>query len=101
MYFGVIFKCRILNVKTFYLWNIDDSAGSEHLVNGYSYPAEVILEFLYPMLNQRILILLFSLIIKIKLHFVHWNKEKYKNAQEAMDTNDHSGLFVLAIFLEV
>lgn len=38
---------------------------------------------------------------KIKLHFVHWNNKKYKNATEAQNSNSHDGLLVLGIFVQV
>lgn len=56
-------------------WGPDDSVGSEHVVNGKQYPAE--------------------------LHFVHWNTEKYATPTEAMNSSDHSGLMVLSVLVEI
>ena len=78
---------------------LDDSAGSEHFVNGLSYPAEVALLYKTQLSNLK---LKFNIKYKyFKLHFVHWNKEKFKNAQDALASSDHSGVLVLAVFLEV
>ncbi|XP_007906065.1 carbonic anhydrase 7 isoform X2 [Callorhinchus milii] len=53
-------------------WGGKDSRGSEHTVNGKSYPGE--------------------------LHLVHWNAAKYKSFDEAASAPD--GLAVLGVFLE-
>jgi len=54
-------------------WGTDNSCGSEHTVDGKSYPAEI--------------------------HLVHWNCEKYSSFDEAVDKED--GLVVLGIFFQV
>uniref|UniRef100_A0A4W3IZF7 Carbonic anhydrase n=1 Tax=Callorhinchus milii TaxID=7868 RepID=A0A4W3IZF7_CALMI len=54
-------------------WGGKDSRGSEHTVNGKSYPGE--------------------------LHLVHWNAAKYKSFDEAASAPD--GLAVLGVFLEL
>lgn len=56
-------------------WGPHDKIGSEHLVNGESYAAE--------------------------LHFVHWNFQKYKTPSEAMQSNAHDGLLVLGVFVKI
>lgn len=54
-------------------WGPDSSVGSEHTVDGNSFPAEI--------------------------HFVHWNCDKYSSFEEAVDKED--GLAVLGIFFKV
>jgi len=54
-------------------WGKTDEQGSEHLINGKSYPGE--------------------------LHFVHWNSTKYKSFEDASVSSD--GLVVLAVFLKM
>ncbi|XP_041377651.1 carbonic anhydrase 7-like isoform X2 [Gigantopelta aegis] len=54
-------------------WGSGAEQGSEHLVDGQSFPVE--------------------------LHFVHWNQNKYSSFTEAVNKDD--GLAVLAVFLKV
>ncbi|CAG7834944.1 unnamed protein product [Allacma fusca] len=54
-------------------WGKGTDEGSEHTVDGASYPAEI--------------------------HLVHWNCDKYGSMEEAVDKED--GLVVLGIFLQV
>jgi len=54
-------------------WGATPKVGSEHTVNGSSYPAEI--------------------------HLVHWNCDKYSSFDEAVDKED--GLAVLGIFFKV
>lgn len=54
-------------------WGNTDDHGSEHTIDGKSYPAE--------------------------LHLVHWNSSKYHSPMEAVSKSD--GLAVLGIFLEL
>jgi hypothetical protein len=35
------------------------------------------------------------------VHFVHWNSDVYKNPKEAMESKNHDGMLVLAVFLKV
>lgn len=56
-------------------WGNDDSTGSEHLVDGHSYAAE--------------------------LHFVTWNSSLYENVNQAAGSNKHDGLGVLGVFVKV
>ncbi len=56
-------------------WSKTDDKGSEHLVDGKSYAAE--------------------------LHFVNWNFEKYSEPSDAVNSQNHDGLAVLGVFLEV
>jgi carbonic anhydrase len=55
-------------------WGKTDNEGSEHLVNGKSYAAE--------------------------LHIVNWNSQLYESPAEAVKSNNHDGLIVLGIFLQ-
>ncbi|XP_051024826.1 carbonic anhydrase 5A, mitochondrial [Acomys russatus] len=54
-------------------WGAADERGSEHMVDGHAYPAE--------------------------LHLVHWNSTKYGNYKEA--TVGENGLAVIAVFLKL
>jgi carbonic anhydrase len=56
-------------------WGDSDNCGSEHLIDGRSYPAE--------------------------LHFVNWNTNEFKEAANAMIVNDHRGLLVLGVLLSL
>ena len=56
-------------------WGKNDSEGSEHLVDGKSYSAE--------------------------LHIVNWNSQLYTSPAEAVKSNKQDGLIVLGIFLKV
>lgn len=56
-------------------WGRDVSSGSEHLVNGKPFAGEI--------------------------HFVNWNKKKYSKDSEAINSNDHDGLVVLGILVNV
>jgi len=55
-------------------WGKNDSEGSEHLVDGKPYAAE--------------------------LHIVNWNSQLYESPGEAVKSNNHDGLIVLGIFLK-
>lgn len=54
-------------------WGATDAVGSEHLIDGRSYAAE--------------------------LHFVHWNHVKYSNFGDAAASNNHDGLLVLGVLI--
>ncbi|MEJ1284227.1 carbonic anhydrase 5a mitochondrial [Cricetulus griseus] len=54
-------------------WGATDEWGSEHMVDGHAYPAE--------------------------LHLVHWNSMKYENYKEA--TVGENGLAVIGVFLKL
>ena len=56
-------------------WAEDDSSGSEHTVDGKPYAAEI--------------------------HFVNWNSSLYKEPSEAVASNNHDGLIVLGVFVNV
>jgi len=56
-------------------WGRTDSTGSEHTVDGKTYPAE--------------------------LHLVHWNTDLYESFGSAAAAGDGTGLAVLGVFLEV
>jgi carbonic anhydrase len=76
-------------------WGPEDSVGSEHLVDGKSYAAEVntigtALIFKYAIAN--------SSLFNTQIHYVHWNT-KYGGFNEALKYGD--GLAVLGVFLKV
>lgn len=54
-------------------WGATDEWGSEHMVDGHAYPAE--------------------------LHLVHWNSTKYENYKKA--TTGENGLAVIGVFLKL
>jgi len=56
-------------------WGNFDNNGSEHRINGQSFPLE--------------------------LHLVHYNRDKYNNVSQAAGSNDSAALLVLGIFVEV
>ncbi|CAF0750847.1 unnamed protein product [Brachionus calyciflorus] len=56
-------------------WGKDDTIGSEHLIDGKSYAGE--------------------------LHFVNWNTQKYSSGGEAASSNNHDGLIVLGVMVQV
>lgn len=56
-------------------WGSDDSYGSEHMVDGRSFSAE--------------------------LHFVHWDTKRYSSFAEAAKAPNHEGLLVVGIFVKV
>lgn len=56
-------------------WGVNETVGSEHLVDGKSYAAEI--------------------------HFVNWNSTRYQEANQAAGSNNHDGLAVLGVFVEV
>lgn len=55
-------------------WGRDSKTGSEHTVNGRTYPCE--------------------------LHLVHWNATKYSNPKQAQ-TQSKDGLAVVGVFVEI
>ncbi|XP_075680851.1 carbonic anhydrase 1-like [Dermatophagoides pteronyssinus] len=55
-------------------WGRDSNTGSEHTVNGRTYPCE--------------------------LHLVHWNATKYSNPKQAQ-TQSKDGLAVIGVFVEI
>ena len=63
---------RLLQIHSH--WGSDDSCGSEHTVQGKSFPCEV--------------------------HLVHWNVTKYENPGEAMECTE-DGLAVIGVFVEI
>ena len=77
-------------------WGPEDSVGSEHLVDGKSYAAEVKigLEQLLSPSTQLLTVLFFT----TQIHYVHWNT-KYGGFNEALKYGD--GLAVLGVFLKV
>lgn len=56
-------------------WGKNDNEGSEHLIDGKQYSAE--------------------------LHIVNWNSELYSSATEAINSKKHDGLVVFGILLKV
>lgn len=56
-------------------WGTTDETGSEHLVDGKFYSAE--------------------------LHFVNWNSTKYRDPSEAVKSNSHDGLIVLGVLIKI
>jgi carbonic anhydrase len=79
-------------------WGPDTSVGSEHLVDGKSYAAEVIHYLFRLALNDYDKF--FSLKI-LKLHFVNWNAQRYKSGGDAAKSMNHDGLTVLGVFVQV
>lgn len=56
-------------------WGQDESVGSEHTVDGFSYSAEI--------------------------HFVNWNSDKYYKPEDAVRSTNHDGLLVLGVFVKI
>lgn len=56
-------------------WGLNESTGSEHYVDGGSFAAE--------------------------LHFVFWNDSKYSSFETAVQSNNHDGLAIFAVFVIV
>jgi carbonic anhydrase len=56
-------------------WGRNDSEGSEHLVDGKQYAAEI--------------------------HFVNWNYHMYKDVGEAVQSSSHGGLCVIGVFVNI
>jgi hypothetical protein len=67
---------QLLQWQFHFHWGKNDNEGSEHLVDGKSYAAE--------------------------LHLVHWNSQLYASPAEAVKSANHDGLFVAGcIYLEI
>ena len=79
--------------------------GSEHSVDSKLYPGEVNKAFHLIYINNfqhcSFGIFVFVLNYFYQLHFVNWNSEKYLNSSEASQSNNHDGILVLAVFVEV
>ncbi|KAM6142772.1 carbonic anhydrase 13-like isoform 1-T1 [Phoenicopterus ruber ruber] len=87
-------------------WGSNDEAGSEHAVDGMKYAAEVVslscLSNCHRTVREKCMLEMQMLkleIIKLLLHVVHWNSEKYSSFVEAARQSD--GLAVMAVFLKI
>lgn len=76
-------------------WGEKIESGSEHLINGHPYAAEVI---------QSNYLMLFSYLLNIlepQFHFVNWNRSSYANPGVAMQSSNHDGLTILAVLVKI
>ena len=83
-------------------WGDDVHRGSEHLLDGMAFSAEVLYTDNFFTLH---LFFFCSKSLKIsnfiQLHFVNWNFTKYKDPESAIKSNKNDGLLVLAVFVRV
>ena len=56
---------------------------------------------LYAFLKRLLITLHKTKSFYFKFHFVNWNRDKFLNADQAGTSNNHDGLLVFAILIEV